>query len=374
MPIRIRCECGKLLRAQEEWIGKKIRCPACGKVRIVPDESEGPAPAPRAVESYSPVNKTKDREEDSPEPDEPEKPRRKKKKKKKPKLDADTSSSYSRGRGIDIFGIEFTIRKVLLLAFVFTLVGGLIYVLVPAYHPKLLEARYVDVYAALDVKNRSVGKTFLGMEQRGVLYPGTEKLLIIRESPEGEHVRIRVKLPPKFLAAKANTLSGTLMMRNSDFVLKGDSASVNPLFLDLDREFPNPSEGATMDFSDASSPSPAIPQDRKPFTHAGETIKNYDAQVKEYKTDLGDKTVVTISGTGAFQGKRGMQVSYDFQGSQVIVTWDPQSKAQVGNIAQDFLDRFMLENLDMICIFPRPAGKDLYLTIYDDPVGKIYAK
>jgi DNA-directed RNA polymerase subunit RPC12/RpoP len=36
MPIALRCACGRSLRAKEELAGRKVRCPACGKILVVP--------------------------------------------------------------------------------------------------------------------------------------------------------------------------------------------------------------------------------------------------------------------------------------------------------------------------------------------------
>jgi hypothetical protein len=36
MPIRFQCACGRSLRATQEQIGRKVRCPVCDAVRTVP--------------------------------------------------------------------------------------------------------------------------------------------------------------------------------------------------------------------------------------------------------------------------------------------------------------------------------------------------
>ncbi len=43
MPIRIKCSCGKVLRAPDDAAGKKAKCPGCGKVIAIP-ASEEPVP------------------------------------------------------------------------------------------------------------------------------------------------------------------------------------------------------------------------------------------------------------------------------------------------------------------------------------------
>src|SRR5262245_27992030 len=45
MPISVRCECGKALRARDESAGKKVRCPGCGRAVAVPaGNAEAAAP------------------------------------------------------------------------------------------------------------------------------------------------------------------------------------------------------------------------------------------------------------------------------------------------------------------------------------------
>src|SRR6266436_2332449 len=45
MTILLSCECGKKLRAREEWRGTKVKCPACGTIMLIP---ENPPPETRS--------------------------------------------------------------------------------------------------------------------------------------------------------------------------------------------------------------------------------------------------------------------------------------------------------------------------------------
>jgi hypothetical protein len=49
MPIEVRCECGKRLRARDGSAGKRVKCPACGAAVSVPagEPEEGPTPTDR---------------------------------------------------------------------------------------------------------------------------------------------------------------------------------------------------------------------------------------------------------------------------------------------------------------------------------------
>jgi hypothetical protein len=41
MTIPVTCECGKKLRAKQELAGRRVKCPACGEVLVVPDPASG---------------------------------------------------------------------------------------------------------------------------------------------------------------------------------------------------------------------------------------------------------------------------------------------------------------------------------------------
>src|SRR5687768_7913425 len=44
MPIPVKCDCGRALRLKDELAGKKIRCPGCSAVVMVP-QSDAPTDA-----------------------------------------------------------------------------------------------------------------------------------------------------------------------------------------------------------------------------------------------------------------------------------------------------------------------------------------
>lgn len=47
MPIPFACKCGKRLVAKEEFAGKKMKCPQCAKVLVIPGTPLKTTPAPR---------------------------------------------------------------------------------------------------------------------------------------------------------------------------------------------------------------------------------------------------------------------------------------------------------------------------------------
>src|SRR5712691_9972806 len=43
MTIRITCPCGKQLQARDDYAGKRVKCPTCGKTLAVPGGGDGAA-------------------------------------------------------------------------------------------------------------------------------------------------------------------------------------------------------------------------------------------------------------------------------------------------------------------------------------------
>jgi len=48
--MQVTCPCGKLLKVPDTAVGKRVKCPACGKVFQVPAEPDDSAPAPAAID------------------------------------------------------------------------------------------------------------------------------------------------------------------------------------------------------------------------------------------------------------------------------------------------------------------------------------
>src|SRR5262249_26975121 len=144
MAIEISCECGKRLRAKEEWSGTRVKCPACGQVLTVPGARPArPAMAGPAVAKKT-AGKESDRREDAFDDFEPSRPRKKKKKKSK---GGGAGFSFPE---FDFLGIHMTLRKWIALACVATILGLGIYFFWPRASVAVLDARWVDAYAALE--------------------------------------------------------------------------------------------------------------------------------------------------------------------------------------------------------------------------------
>ena len=42
MPIRFRCKCGKIVKVEEQYAGRRAKCPNCGAQLVVPSASTAP--------------------------------------------------------------------------------------------------------------------------------------------------------------------------------------------------------------------------------------------------------------------------------------------------------------------------------------------
>ncbi len=54
MPVQLHCACGKILRARDELIGKRIRCPGCAAVLLVEAEPPPEVPQHEAIQAPPP--------------------------------------------------------------------------------------------------------------------------------------------------------------------------------------------------------------------------------------------------------------------------------------------------------------------------------
>jgi hypothetical protein len=367
MAIHFLCACGRKLRAQDDFEGKRIRCPSCGQVSAVPAHAEETA----AVPKRSPPQDTVDDDAAADEGQEPARarPRALRRKKKRKKERARVAWGP-----IEILGIPLTVRTGIAAGFFLLLVAGVVSYFVSLYRVKIVDVRRVDVYAALDVANRNIGKEFLGMQTSRLFKPGSQKFLIVRDSPDGQALWVHLKLPPKFLAAHTNVMHGTLMIDGKSFLLQGDGPPVEALLLDLERDFTDASTGVNMEFANAVNGDPVLPRHRPPWKPEGETTKNYRDEVVKIKSDHLEGTAFTCIGKAHFQGKSGMEVNYDYQGVSLTLTWDPGSRGYFAQTEQEFLDRFMLESLELVCVFPRPSGKQLTLTVLGKKIGTIHPR
>jgi hypothetical protein len=81
MPVKLSCPCGKVVRVRDELLGKKVKCPDCGKPVLVEEpaeEEEEESPPPRRAKAEEKITRKKPPVEDL-DDEEPPPPRKTKK-------------------------------------------------------------------------------------------------------------------------------------------------------------------------------------------------------------------------------------------------------------------------------------------------------
>jgi hypothetical protein len=99
MPVLIECACGQKLSVRDEYLGKRIKCPACGASTLVAGPPGTGSPPPPPYASPPPREREEDEEE--------ERPRRKKRlaKKRRGKVDVDDGGWFGPERRLASGGI-----------------------------------------------------------------------------------------------------------------------------------------------------------------------------------------------------------------------------------------------------------------------------
>ncbi len=57
MPVHLNCACGKVLRARDELIGKRVKCPGCGAVLLIKAAPEPEEPADEGIQQEPPARR-----------------------------------------------------------------------------------------------------------------------------------------------------------------------------------------------------------------------------------------------------------------------------------------------------------------------------
>src|SRR5262249_12084600 len=146
---------------------------------------------------------------------------------------------------------------------------------------------------------------------------------------------------------------------------------VQGLLVDLERKLPDRSEGASMSFADLQEDSKFFPRDRIPWTHPGTIVDECKKSIEKSIENFHERKHLSYSGTARFEGRSGMKVDYRFDFSTVVVTWDQGSRPYVAGKYLDFFNEHMFHSLELMCVFPRPSGKELTLTVMGEQVKHI---
>jgi hypothetical protein len=313
MAIAATCPaCGKVKNVPEEIAGKRIKCSGCGGTVAVPLAASAQPGGNQPSSAEGPANAEFDFTGDA----KAKGPRKKAKKKAK-------------GPSKPVRLLLILALPVLALLVLGGCLAGVFFWWTSEDEPfEATKARWVDVHSVF--KGKSVGYDNM--------------LVLVRDHPEGSHLFVELRLPGSLQKQRRAEEGGgySIQIGARDVVLKvpGESRPVLPLFLvnvgdksgmKLYQDVPKGTTyGKWLDEN--------LPEPNSPWTHEGE--------LKEDGTYF------------EFKGKRGMRakVSYaELDVSEQTVTWDESSRAWSGSPDVFSLPVGLLARTQTIhMVYPRP--------------------
>lgn len=226
---------------------------------------------------------------------------------------------------VSLGGYDLTpLRSLGLIVFVFVPLGALAYFILPSGGCEVVEARPVEAhFAAEGVKARLGGKLYLG---------GLGKIVVLKEHADGEWLFVRLKFSQRFLQRKGAVKAYWISLINRDIELQADGTTLPPLL--LTRDYADHTEGVFVE------------------------------------TDPGGTNRLE-SPPWSFEGKSGMIVKFQYQGTLLSITWNPGSMAWF--VDNEIREGEMLMDsmtLQVACLFRRPKGPGPYkLRVFDHEVS-----
>jgi hypothetical protein len=388
MPIGFRCGCGKQLQVRDDLAGKKARCPGCGTILAIPSPQESArttrqrpqADLPRATPKR-PGHPTRDVEEseetstvglgDTSHSDDDQPRRRFKKKKKR------SASSILFFPLITLFGVNFTLMKLIVAAVVLCVagLGAFLYLSAPDAKVKVVDVYDIDQDITEFTEH---GLMFTDVLVHFVHHKHPPKSLVIRENSEGTFLLIKFKLSERDVKKLAGEKYENLLLTKKDVLLQAGEEVVHPLFvytpdvntpsvtfrnknpLEPDKDDDQPEKQDKRE-----APPPLIearkklvaPNEETPWTHEG--VLQIDP-----------------AGKSTFKGIRGMIVTFDhgpLPSKEIKITWNQKSDFYYGARDEHVPGELWLYDWRIACLFPRPAStKGLKLTVLGKPLKMDY--
>jgi hypothetical protein len=257
MAIAFQCECGKQLQVRDELAGKKARCPGCGTVLAVPSPREESPPITRQrsqAEVMKPANLDNNRptsdlapsstrrrirrptvDDDEAEETSPvglgdtrhsgdTEPRRRFKKKKKR-----SAASVLFLPLLTLFGIDFTLLKLIIAAVVLSMggLGALFYFSAPDAKVKVVDVYNIDD----DLTEFTEGIMFMDVLEHFIHHKHPPKRLVLRENSDGTFLIVKFKLSERDIRKLVGEKYEDFVMKKKDVVLQAGEETVYPLFL-----------------------------------------------------------------------------------------------------------------------------------------------
>jgi hypothetical protein len=353
MPIELTCSgCKKHLRVRDEVAGKRIRCPACAAVVSVPSPITEKAPVVR-VKRPLPIPEIEEMEAEESSPLEEAPVRRRKRKKR--------SRSFLFVPLLDLFGINLTPLKLMILAAVLLTAGFGIYRYFTAADANV---RIVDVYNIDDDLSEFTRGVTQGDIISMLFRTENASALVVRENSDGDFLLVSFKLSERTLKKLVGDNYTNHIMKRKDIVLQGDGEPTYPLYVFesvKDKQYTVKTKSLLPGGDDENGGKGAL---KEPPVEAHQ--KDVAANKENPWTHPGTLQV-NPTGSSEFRGTRGMVVTYahgPLPCKEVTITWNRGSELWFGVKSQTTPGEIFLSGWTITCLFPRPASsKNLKLTV-----------
>lgn len=354
MPWTISCPtCHKPFKIQEELAGRKVKCPGCGTVLLVPAAAGSTVTARK----------------DSPSGDSAEK-RVKKKKKKAAKSDGPSKGLLYLviGGGVALFLTVVTL--------------AVVYIPWGSFSSKEIEV--VDAYTAVNgLSYHNAGEMALQSKITALAIPGRKKIIVTRPHPEGGYLKVKLQIPYKDVEAyfPGSYAASRPILTPGAIRLEGDGQNYPPYFWDSANDA---SGGYQLDFAPRpDNPRPLEtylgPSEQFNWMHEGDLRKGEDGMIFTGKRGLvakirvgaerqdgkgGDNPLNSLTGHKIFQDQDGLVPG---PGGYVHVSWNQDSG---GWIVSDELEmpNEIGRYWNLTCFFQRPkSGSEWTLQVLNKP-------
>ena len=388
VPIVLKCQCGKRLKAAENLAGRRVKCPGCGRILQVPNSAAPKVrPATRVERPQSPpaqaASSGPPRLSLCPSCSKPLAPEAalctecgynlKTGKKLKPQTTREPAPDRPRREGSSVFAAiaaylpqPGTTFKLLLLAAVIGAAGWWGYSFMNP--PAVLEhaVHTVDAYAVADDLEPTT--VFRHVEALGEAFGdfslgGRHLLVITHPTAAGRFLRVQLKLSRRYLANHDKLQRGKFYLSGADIQLLGhDGQAVGGLFLTGQqrsttaqinlRRLP---ENATLPFTG---------ERLEKWRHDGEVIGEIQPNYRL------DGVLQSIAGTWEFRGSGGLNVRLTGEGPLLKIQWETASTAwrAAGDIDDPAPPFETFGDWPVNILFPRPSRGPYQLKIGDQIV------
>jgi hypothetical protein len=379
MAIVVSCTaCQKKMKVRDEHAGKRVKCPGCGTMMVVPQALV----ASPAVPTAPPVA--------APEPDEDNNaaeatPRRKKRRRRSDEKRERRPSQPLFSMG----GVDFTPPVLITVIALTAIVATGAFFLIRALLPTKLDVQAVDVYMVVNgVRYTDIGERALGMNDVSYTIPGNRKIVVTRKNPNGEFLLLKININDKEHGSNMARMAGASYLTPGQIRIKGGAEIVDPLYA----SYADDTRGAgyQLGFNPGTpekGPPPSLEEFLGPkrewsaWTHEGETYTEEEkmfflgrggmkvvVQASEDKIDKhrdGDPFASLGLRRDSNKGLGGLQLGGGKASKYVMVNWDNGSDGfMINDQAERPNDISLSWTVTAICKRPKSAAKEFTLMLF----------